>query len=132
MKHRMNRPFGYMAVSIVWLGVILSVVTTATAGEYDGLWINKTMPEVTDIVMVRHTGGHIVMVFLVLEEDAWDAFFGPISGNTANVTTLVSEIQADATITFNSSTSMTLTIVSCNPAEECPPPGTKVPWEKLF
>lgn len=98
-------------------------------GIYDGIW---QLP--FDIYATINQNGNSLAIIL-LEGEIWEAQLGTLSGNEATVVTVLGYVNLSARIVFHSTTSATITILSCTdtPSGTCLfPAGTQLSAVKVF
>ena len=131
-KNRKSLIILMLALALVVL--FLSAPSTAVAGEYDGLWMAVGIFD--SAFIIRHAGDTILVVQVFLSEGGvWNAFYGPISVNKAEIGTLISDINLNAEIDFVNAMTGIMTINSCTSGpknEECPPDGAQFELNKTF
>ena len=120
---------------ITVLFFIPSLALPAAVGNIDGLWMSPVPGAESTFGMIRESGGLVLITALGLTDLSWYAFYGPISGNSVELSVLVSpDITAfAANITFTSATSAVLVITDCQPTEQCVfPNNVPIPFIKIF
>ena len=121
---------------ILLIAAILSLTITAEAiaGEYDGFWVTSVLPN--EFFFIRDNEGFVVVVRL--SGPFWEAYAGPISNNSAVITTLLTSdffysVNVSVTLSFTSTTSGKVRINFCSPVQDCLfPSGTVFQIEKIF
>ena len=121
---------------ILLIAAILSLTITAEAiaGEYDGFWVTAVLPN--EGFFIRDNEGFVVVVRL--SGPFWEAYAGPISNNSAVITTLLTSdffysVNVSVTLSFTSTTSGKVRINFCSPVQDCLfPSGTVFQIEKIF
>jgi hypothetical protein len=130
-----NKNVLIVALLITILFFIPSLALSAEVGNIDGLWWSPAPGAEPYFFMVHESEGVALVTALDGTEMAWEAYYGTISGNCANLSVLLSlGITAfNANITFNSTTSAVAVITVCQPIEECVfPLNMEIPLIKLF
>lgn len=85
-----------------------------TAGPYDGIWL-ITAPGYMAYATMNENAGQLVAVMFSMDNSYWEAYIGPRTGNTAQISALLGNVNATATITATSSTTLTGTVLTCVP-----------------
>jgi hypothetical protein len=86
----------------------------STAGPYDGIWI-MTAPGYMAYVTLNENAGQLVAVMLSMDSSYWEAYIGPRTGGTAQLSAILGNVNATVTMTATSPTTMTGTVQSCVP-----------------
>lgn len=104
-------------------------LSSYAAGDFDGIWETSAF----EFASITQNGDSMVAVRLVPNNLEWEAFQGDLVGNTATLTTVVSEVTATIRFEFSSTTSGVVTVISCAPLNECEYlPGTQFTAVKIF
>jgi hypothetical protein len=120
---------------------LLMGAPASAQGLYDGIWIAPSPGFEGVFVQLWEKSGTLLALLLELDPTAspqlaggeWEAYAGPLTADTANMSTIVSRADANATVTFTSPDSGTVTINFCTPPEECPIPiNQPFPIERFF
>ena len=110
-----------------------SLVLSADVGNIDGLWAVPAAGAYFG--MIRENQGLVLITALDGSDMTWDAFYGPISGNSADIQLLLSSklTEVAGNITFTSPDSGVMVITNCQPPEACTLPcNMEIPFIKLF
>lgn len=116
----------------IFFGMIIAIgcsAASANAGSiYDGIWLNSPTGELYTIVTkgAGAIGNQAIIISMDLTQTWWDGLIGTFTGpNVASWSTfLPTDIQSSGTVTFISTTSMTITMTACTaaiPTAICPP-----------
>lgn len=90
----------------------------AMSGQYDGAWSLTYGGVNAGYATISEKNGQLLVVLLPGDRDGWEAHIGPITGNTAQITSAVSDDVSSATVNFSSLTTLSATITSCTPAPD--------------
>lgn len=115
--------------TIIFSLTALLLSTNLYAGDYDGVW------EFGGEYHIAYQNGNQLLVVNLWEDlDGWDAMLGPISGNQAEVSTLLGDNDHfKISIKLKSSTQGTITFKSCS-GDDCDlrPLNVAMPIHKIF
>ncbi len=125
---------GKLSIRVVALVFVVAFSGAARAeGLYDGIW------KLTDFLFasIHQNGDSIVAIELILLDSAfWGGSQGTLVGNEAVLTTVVSAgAKLSYRVTFTSSTTANVTILSCvpDPGSGClSPAGTTLVATRIF
>jgi len=122
----------YKKITLAIFIALLSV--NLYAGDYDGLWL---LEGETEFTMVRQNGDQLLMIGIEGDQSGWWADFGTISGNTAQMETIIdtSNTSVEFTVIFTSSTKAEAVITSCTGptcSDEETSPGASFVFNKIF
>ena len=115
--------------------IILTIgIVPVYAGNVDGLW---SSPQSSEVFMIRENQGTLLFLSLFFDgERDWAAYWGPYDGTSAKLSTLLSDADLDATVTFASDNFASVTINSCTRTDKpvpCDyPDGTILTINKIF
>ena len=124
-----------VALLISVLFFIPSLTFSADVGNIDGLWWSPVPGAESYFFMARENGGVVLLTMLDGTDMSWIAFYGTISGNSVELSSLISPgLTAFAgNVTFNSATEAVVVITDCQPPEECVfPSNLEIPFIKIF
>ena len=114
---------------------IPSLALPADVGNIDGIWWSPAPGAESQYFMIRENEGLVIATGLSGTDMSWIAFYGPISGNSVELSLLLSQSATAfaSNVTFSSATSAVLVITDCQPSEECPfPLNMEIPFIKIF
>jgi len=99
------------------------------ASLYDGAWDTPG----PFFASFHQNGSQILMLVLQKDGSEWEAAIGSISGNTATASSVLSSVNFQVRVVFQSATQGLVTILSCIPQSECTfPAGTQITITKIF
>ncbi len=102
------------AVSLL-IGLGLFTAGAQAAGPYDGIWVISYFGLPAGYYSLHEKDGTLIAVSLPDNNSSWSAYMGPRNGNTVNMSTLVSGVNGQATVTFTSDSTLNATQVFCVP-----------------
>ena len=97
------------------IGLGLFVTEAQAIGPYDGIWEATYNGSPVGYYATHEKDGLVIAVSLARGNSSWEAFSGPRSGNTLSLSTLVSGVNFQGTVTFTSDSTFTARQVSCVP-----------------
>jgi hypothetical protein len=74
-----------------------------------------TAPGYMAYVTLNENAGQLVAVMLSMDSSYWEAYIGPRTGSTVQLSSILGNVNASVTMTATSSTTMTGTVHSCVP-----------------
>ncbi|MCX7173031.1 MAG: hypothetical protein NT159_03670 [Proteobacteria bacterium] len=95
---------------IVWASLLAA--SAEAAGPYDGIWTISYLGTPVRYYSVHENDGMMIMLQLPTT-GSWEAFYGTRNGNAVIATTLASGVNLNASVTFTSTTTLTIKINSC-------------------
>lgn len=102
------------AISLL-IGLGLLTAEAKAAGPYDGIWAVSYFGLPVGYYSAHERDGTLIAVQLPDGNASWEAYWGPRNGNTVNMSTLVSGVNAQLTVTFTSDITFNATQISCVP-----------------
>lgn len=99
---------------------------------YDGIWMIEEPFSQGDFHLIRQNGETLIIANLDAQMDGWNALYGPIQGNKAELQTLVDPegLTLTASVEFTSAITGTLVIKSCLDCDF--PVNVPIPVKKIF
>ena len=118
------------------LGLLLMTAPGAkAAGTFDGIWTITASGALLGFASIHENNGTLLIALLDNSLE-WEAVYGPITGNQAQLQTIViSDVAVSFALTFTSQTRYTATLTACQPISPdstCDPIGTTLTGERIF